>query len=109
MSARFDSQSMILPLPSSPHWAPITVTLDMSYYRTLIKPRKRTRAAVLLWTPLGPVPAYSRCEAPRKGLSAACHDFVGELASLQNQVPLRTRRSLVRAAWQLSRTPHIPR
>src|SRR6266404_7983664 len=29
MSARFDSQSMILPLPSSPHWAPITVTLDM--------------------------------------------------------------------------------
>jgi hypothetical protein len=30
MSARFDSQSMILPLPSSPHWAPITVTLDMA-------------------------------------------------------------------------------
>src|SRR6187549_2760077 len=29
ISARFDSQSMILPLPSSPHWAPITVTLDM--------------------------------------------------------------------------------
>src|SRR5205085_3317844 len=27
MSARFDSQSTILPLPSSPHWAPITVTL----------------------------------------------------------------------------------
>src|ERR1700754_718611 len=29
MSARFDSQSMILPLPSSPHWAPITVTFAM--------------------------------------------------------------------------------
>jgi hypothetical protein len=31
MSARLDSQSMILPLPSSPHWAPITVTLAMNY------------------------------------------------------------------------------
>src|SRR5882672_9619450 len=27
MSARSDSQSTILPLPSSPHWAPITATL----------------------------------------------------------------------------------
>src|SRR5215475_966374 len=26
-SARSDSQSTILPLPSSPHWAPITATL----------------------------------------------------------------------------------
>src|ERR1700761_8018891 len=30
MSARLDSQSTILPLPSSPHWAPITVTLAIS-------------------------------------------------------------------------------
>src|SRR6185312_9622636 len=37
MSARFDSQSMILPLPSSPHWAPITVTLDMKDSRTLLE------------------------------------------------------------------------
>src|SRR6478736_6810850 len=36
ISARFDSQSMILPLPSSPHWAPITVTLVMELYRTRI-------------------------------------------------------------------------
>src|SRR5437868_9270734 len=28
-SARLDSQSTSLPLPSSPHWAPITVTLAM--------------------------------------------------------------------------------
>src|SRR5580692_7404978 len=28
-SARADSQSTILPLPSSPHWAPITATFDM--------------------------------------------------------------------------------
>src|SRR3954464_7080319 len=45
MSARFDSQSMILPLPSSPHWAPITVTFDMDYpvpYRsTRGEPRAR--------------------------------------------------------------------
>src|SRR6185503_16664764 len=27
MSARLASQSTILPLPSSPHWAPMTVTL----------------------------------------------------------------------------------
>jgi hypothetical protein len=26
MSARLASQSTILPLPSSPHWAPMTVT-----------------------------------------------------------------------------------
>src|SRR5215470_3852750 len=30
MSARSDSQSTILPLPSSPHWAPITTTLAIS-------------------------------------------------------------------------------
>src|ERR1700730_8427408 len=29
-SARCDSQSTILPLPSSPHWAPITATLAIS-------------------------------------------------------------------------------
>src|SRR5580704_1535706 len=28
-SARADSQSTILPLPSSPHWAPITATFDI--------------------------------------------------------------------------------
>src|SRR5215831_17427314 len=28
-SARADSQSTIFPLPSSPHWAPITATLAM--------------------------------------------------------------------------------
>jgi hypothetical protein len=27
MSARLASQSTIFPLPSSPHWAPMTVTL----------------------------------------------------------------------------------
>src|SRR5512146_506921 len=30
ISARSDSQSTILPLPSSPHWAPTTVTLAIS-------------------------------------------------------------------------------
>jgi hypothetical protein len=29
MSARLASQSTTLPLPSSPHWAPITATLAM--------------------------------------------------------------------------------
>src|SRR5580658_4081458 len=29
ISARSDSQSTILPLPSSPHWAPTTATLPM--------------------------------------------------------------------------------
>src|ERR1700742_3033841 len=51
MSARFDSQSMILPLPSSPHWAPITVTLAMVY------------SVPGLNTPMGitgTVPIYSR-------------------------------------------------
>src|SRR5216110_2368264 len=31
-SARADSQSTILPLPSSPHWAPITATFDIVPY-----------------------------------------------------------------------------
>src|SRR4051812_12111259 len=31
-SARAESQSTILPLPSSPHWAPITATLDIIPY-----------------------------------------------------------------------------
>src|SRR5215813_9086476 len=31
-SARAESQSTILPLPSSPHWAPITATLDILPY-----------------------------------------------------------------------------
>src|SRR6478752_10119462 len=31
-SARAESQSTILPLPSSPHWAPITATFDIIPY-----------------------------------------------------------------------------
>src|ERR1700739_4406214 len=62
MSARFDSQSMILPLPSSPHWAPITVTLDMSDFRTRAY---ETREST------GTVAAYNRCQPWCKGLSAA--------------------------------------
>src|SRR5438034_8980124 len=33
ISARSDSQSTILPLPSSPHWAPTTATLPMLVLR----------------------------------------------------------------------------
>src|SRR6185369_6647233 len=44
-SARLASQSTILPLPSSPHWAPITVTLakvSCSFYCTEVSaPRPR--------------------------------------------------------------------
>src|SRR6185312_10304345 len=41
-SARCDSQSTILPLPSSPHWAPITATFAISAPRQPI-PRRRAR------------------------------------------------------------------
>src|SRR6185437_1687097 len=44
MSARWHSQSMILPLPSSPHWAPITVTLAMDIpYPDEFQSARRTR------------------------------------------------------------------
>src|SRR5258708_1440710 len=37
-SARADSQSTIFPLPSSPHWAPITATLAMNHFQSKRKP-----------------------------------------------------------------------
>src|SRR5262245_58196741 len=44
MSARSDSQSTILPLPSSPHWAPTTATLAMPLsFQTRERPRDFAR------------------------------------------------------------------
>src|SRR6266545_1241880 len=52
MSACSDSQSTILPLPSSPHWAPTTTTFamnDLSQPRTAPQP-KRNKAKPRAWT-----------------------------------------------------------
>ena len=40
-SAPTDSQSTILPLPSSPHWAPITATFDIIPYPDRLPPARR--------------------------------------------------------------------
>src|ERR1700761_6238813 len=61
MSARFDSQSMILPLPSSPHWAPITVTfaiIPYPDYRCSLTLRARARVFGR-WSDRRPVIIYS--------------------------------------------------
>src|SRR5260370_30457494 len=47
-SARADSQSTIFPLPSSPHWAPITATLAMNHFQSKRKPTLECQSARLL-------------------------------------------------------------
>src|SRR3954468_11080903 len=42
-SARSESQSTILPLPSSPHWAPTTATLLMTFASTRVLSLARWR------------------------------------------------------------------
>src|SRR5260370_31111034 len=46
-SARADSQSTIFPLPSSPHWAPITATLAMNHFQSKRKPTLECQSARL--------------------------------------------------------------
>src|SRR5258705_3485735 len=60
-SARADSQSTIFPLPSSPHWAPITATLAMGPLRTLCE----------VHPPPGP-PDHPPPQGGREG--ARCHN-----------------------------------
>src|SRR5579883_1380478 len=62
MSARFDSQSMILPLPSSPHWAPITVTLAMNFRTQIAAQPARERAR---WPLIAVLSAGVRAKVPQ--------------------------------------------
>src|SRR5579862_3373989 len=66
-SARADSQSTSLPLPSSPHWAPTTVTLAMRY----VSPPRRVDLAALRQglggkadQPLGQAKGAGRLDGP---------------------------------------------
>jgi hypothetical protein len=44
-SARLESQSTILPLPSSPHWPPITVTFAKAFFSLMLSGKIRWRSS----------------------------------------------------------------
>src|SRR5262245_22672621 len=89
MSARSDSQSTILPLPSSPHWAPITTTLAIST------------------TPAESLPSLLAVNFPKHRRGCPLTGAVEQNSSLSQEgargvsleVPLRAKRAMGALRW----------
>ena len=106
-SALADSQSTILPLPSSPHWAPITATFAIVRTR-MVSCREPCGAGGVIAGECGPSPFFGRGQAGRKAR------FAARPAAARPALPpppfrdVRSTRVIVRAApspWLCVRGP----